>query len=328
MLSTQAELDYLHENRMIKRVDVSSLFQVDAEGRPNDSLIDHDKAEAVVSECRLFSAGSNKPGEMIEIIVRNHLDDVKDTPAGYDYVDAPGSDRVYNEMTRLFASVMRYGYLENAVGLLREDRSASPNYNGYVSKMAFTSPRVELPKSLRQFIDIEDEKRARLWSDVASRPTLSWVSETPRGSTRIEQLYEVVLSRVPTVSQLTSWEDIAAFRSDPDVLLLYHSLHDWVKKLAATETSLAELRDEIDNLLIQNIAHLKRHRIQHRFGLARLIVGFVPDIVEHTLKGRLRQLTDLPFQIFEKSKAFRDARAAAPGRELSYLVEVSERLQR
>ena len=324
---TQDELDFLSDRKALRRVDIASLFKSTDEHPIDQKLITGEIADSIASECRLFGGASSSA--MIEQIVRSRHDEVNRTPRGHEYVDHPGSDRIYNELTRFIASTMRFAYSTSAIGLLREDRSARPEYRGYVSKMAYTSPRLEMPKALASLIpESQGSPRGSRYADAASRPTLPWIGDELRGATQLEQLYEVILSRVPSISETTHWEDILAFRAEPEARLSFLELHRWVRKLTSSNMSIAELREELDYLLAQNIVHLKRSKIKHRVGMLRMIVSLGPSAISNILQGKFKELRDLPFQIYEKIGAQRAERRNLPAQELGYFVAIDERFRR
>lgn len=313
---TQAELDFLEEENLIRRVDLTSLLKVNAQYKIDPTLITQARAKKIAEECRLF--GGHMHSEMIEHIFSSHFESIRQTPRGYDYADHPGNDPLYNDLTRLIAAILRYVYFDEAVGVLREDRSARDGYTGYKSRMPFSRvARRELPESLRRFLP-----------ETPSAPDEGLSAQTSlplQGVTRNEQIYEVVLSRMPIPSDITPWEDIIEFRNDPSTRLRFLDLHRWVKKMIREDHPIKDLREELEYLLLQHDVHMKRHRVRYRYGKLRVLLSFGAGLLENTIKLKLKELVDLPFQFAERMVTLNDAESGSPGKEVSYIIQSHER---
>jgi hypothetical protein len=86
-----------------------------------------------------------------------------------------------------------------------------------------------------------------------------------------------------------------------------------------------DLRDELEYLLLQHDAHMKRHRVRYRYGKLRILLSFGAGLLESTIKLKLKELVDLPFQFAERMVNLNDAESGSPGKEVSYIIQAHER---
>jgi hypothetical protein len=316
---TQRELDYLEDQKVIRRIDLASLL-ITPENQLDRRIISEAQARTIVAECGLLR-GEKTPLEMLEHIFLSDIEAERRHQPGWDYVvDHPGTDTYYNDKTRLIAAVMHHVYAAEAVGILQEDRSAVLGYSGYRSRMPF-SPRGmhELPESLRRLLEGE-----AMFHGLDVGPQ-TWSSGAAEELARAEQIYDVLLTQMPVPVQATPWDDLLEFRRETATRLQFMDLHRWVRKMVREDLSVRETIEELEYLLLSYENHLNTHRVRFRYGKLRLLLSFGAGVVENSLKFKLKELVDLPFQFAERVAALKDADARAPGREISYIVRARER---
>lgn len=137
-------------------------------------------------------------------------------------------------------------------------------------------------------------------------------------------MFRFVISSIPVPAQRVPWEEIFAFKADPDSLERLRTLRAWIAETARGSISLAEASDRVHDALTRYREHVRGAAIAHDAATWEALVksGIASPyraLDEWTANGAPR-----PFVLAHLLGHGTEAGRAAPGRELSYLVKVED----
>lgn len=161
--------------------------------------------------------------------------------------------------------------------------------------------------------------------EAVALPIVSSNSYHGRGGdlTRSDVL-TIAFKAIPFPAIDTPLESILDFRSDPEVRTDFLALHRWATEVARLSKSPAEIREEIDYLIAQYTRHMKIHRIEQGQGIFETVITVAAEALEDLVKIKWHDAAKLLFSFQKWRASLLKAEDAAPGRELAYLVKVSE----
>ena len=140
-----------------------------------------------------------------------------------------------------------------------------------------------------------------------------------------DTVVQVMLPEVPSPAEDTPWESIIDFRNDPDARHAYSSLRAWIRRLAHSDYTAAEIRDELRHCLAEYDRFMRLHRMSTRMsGLQLLVVG-TASLLENLIKLRLTAVAQSLFSFSERRIQLAQAEMVAPGHELAYILKARER---
>jgi len=146
------------------------------------------------------------------------------------------------------------------------------------------------------------------------------------GAATQDSIYEIAVNGLP-IPELSSWQDILAFKSENANQRRLLAFHVWVSDMSKTNQTRAEMTDKIEYLKQEYIHALNVAKINHYPGIFKGFVVGTAALVENCAKFRLQELAKGAFKIAEAKAQLLEAERNAPGRELSYLVEASRSLR-
>jgi hypothetical protein len=133
---------------------------------------------------------------------------------------------------------------------------------------------------------------------------------------------EVVLNQFPYPTADTPWEQIIDWRSDNDAQIKFRRLKHFVNTVSQrNDLNLKHLEDEILTLIDDYEQHMKIHKIKNNVGVFHGFVTTIPEILEDMIKLKFKDLSEIPFKLYERKVLKLEADMNAPGRELAYIVE-------
>jgi hypothetical protein len=136
---------------------------------------------------------------------------------------------------------------------------------------------------------------------------------------------KLTLQTLPVPSDLTPWEDILSFKSDPASTAQFFRLKRWINRLGREGLAGYEAIDELKTLLAEYEAHMRTHRIKASRGTMEVLVTTPAEIAEDLIKLKLGKLAKAPFDVARARATLLQAEQDAPGREIAYIVSANRR---
>jgi hypothetical protein len=153
-------------------------------------------------------------------------------------------------------------------------------------------------------------------------------SKLPLLGSGAESVIEVVMRHVPQPSVDTPWEAILDWRSDNQTQIKFRRLKKWMTDVTSIERRPKDLEDELGYLLDEYRAHMAIHRIKTNIGTVRSLIVGTAGLAENIIKLNWNRVASSLFSIRERHAALLEAEQKAPGRELAYIVEATDRFGR
>jgi hypothetical protein len=141
-----------------------------------------------------------------------------------------------------------------------------------------------------------------------------------------KNVVDIVLHRFPYVGDNVSWEQVLEFRKDPDVLASRNRLRKWLGSMAKDKFAPYEIEREIDCLLTDYEAFMRKHRMAVSHEAMRTAVVGIATILEDLSRFKWGKLAESLFAVTDRSANLIDDEKA-PGREISYLVSLKQTFQ-
>jgi len=139
------------------------------------------------------------------------------------------------------------------------------------------------------------------------------------------QVLRCTLRHIPVPSATTSWEDIEAFRANPDAVRALRKLRLW-----AIDESICGLKpQQIHEMISDHVADYERYlhlaKIQFTSGAIESILVGGAQFLEDLLKFRLGSLASRFFSVRKERAALAQAEMGASGRHLSFITHAKMR---
>lgn len=137
---------------------------------------------------------------------------------------------------------------------------------------------------------------------------------------------QLSIKSVPLPDDGVAWEDIFALRMDQEVVDRARKLRLWAIDQAQSDMPLSHLEEKIADLLADYERSLKAHKVKYKSSTMRSIVVGAAGVLEDLAKLRLEKATDRFFSLRTSKADMLLAEASAPGRELSLVTLLREKL--
>lgn len=137
----------------------------------------------------------------------------------------------------------------------------------------------------------------------------------------------VVINSLPIPDELTSWEQILDFRSDPESRYKYLGLRNWMSEIARANLSPNEIEEKLEWLLYSYRKHMELHNLKFKKGVLETIVMSGAEFVENLIKLKFGKAAKKLFSIKHKKIHLMEAEMRAPGVEVSYISSVRKILK-
>ena len=148
-----------------------------------------------------------------------------------------------------------------------------------------------------------------------------------------EEIAHVVLDHLPMPSDITPWEQILEFRSDPQTKRLLSALRRWMREKTQDGSSVREATEELRDLVGDFESHMQRNRIVTVSGtleaiLSAAVAATVTGITVNEVAGALAAVSTLGLRLRRQNATLMNEEAQAPGAELAYVAKARERFGR
>jgi hypothetical protein len=163
-----------------------------------------------------------------------------------------------------------------------------------------------------------------------SAMSLPEVMALPRKRTRVEahEVFELAVNHIRVPSDDTPLEAIIELREDEHMRGLLKGFRQWTLETARSVSSLAEAADKLDYLLYEYNRAIELSRMKHRMGVLQSVFVSGAELIEDVAKLRLGKLAGRLCSVGTRRVELLVDEQNAPGRQVSYLVKVSDRLGR
>ena len=138
---------------------------------------------------------------------------------------------------------------------------------------------------------------------------------------------QLAIKEVPVPSDLTPWEQIIELKSDKDLQDRARKLRVWATKTARSETSLASAEEQMRDLLSDYENFTRHHKAKFKSTVLKTAIVGTGELLEDLIKFRVGKLASRFFEAKTMQAEMMLAEASAPGRELSIVTALSEKLQ-
>jgi len=146
------------------------------------------------------------------------------------------------------------------------------------------------------------------------------------GAVSQDTIYEIAVDGLP-IPELTSWQEILEFKDQTEIQQRLLAFHVWVSDISKVGLTKVDMTDKIGHLKNEYIEALKVAKKSHYPGFFRCLLVGTAALVENCAKFRGKDLAEGAFKISETTGRLLEAERNAPGRELSYLIEVSKSIR-
>jgi hypothetical protein len=144
-------------------------------------------------------------------------------------------------------------------------------------------------------------------------------------------LIQVIINELPVPDELTPWEHILEFRSDPDTRRKFLALRNWVSEIARMELKPNEVKDKFESLIDEYRNHMKLHKMKTALESLKTIViaeaGFVAGgwlAGLGALPGLAGMIVSPLYTIKQRQIALLEEERKAPGKEVAYIVKAQD----
>lgn len=171
-----------------------------------------------------------------------------------------------------------------------------------------------------------------LYNQVAKQEVVpildNFISETQTDLGKDYKIMEVVLNKMPIISDTVSWQQIIDFKNDPDSKKKFLALRNWMIDISRGDYNSRELIEKYDYLRAEYDAHIKRHKIDTTFGIVKTFAITTAEILENIIKLNWSNAIKTGFEIFEKTSKLSEIEANAPGKEVGYIYKLESKFKK
>lgn len=138
----------------------------------------------------------------------------------------------------------------------------------------------------------------------------------------------VSITKLPTPTPNTPWEQIQDFRQDSDSKEKYNSLKKWIRKIAKENLKTNEINEEIEYLMNDYEKHIKIHKIKTNHSVLKSTVITSAEMIENIMKLNFGEAAKKLFSFENRKISLLEAEMKAPGREIAYIVKAKEKFKK
>ncbi|MES3110080.1 hypothetical protein [Sphingomonas aurantiaca] len=191
-----------------------------------------------------------------------------------------------------------------------------------------SEPNVRASHRLRYTIGLQLEAAYQQSQGVNAmlHGTPAWM-RAATGSLDPQQALELTLSNVPVPADTVPWEEIFAIKNDPEILHRARKLQLWVHEAAKPGMTVERLNQYIQDSISDYESYMKANRIRFRSSIMKTAVVGTAELFEDILHARVGKIAARLFSVQEKQADFLLAEARAPGRQLSLITTLREKLR-
>jgi hypothetical protein len=134
----------------------------------------------------------------------------------------------------------------------------------------------------------------------------------------------LVLNSLPVPDELTPWEYIIEYRSDPDSYGKFLALRNWMSEISRQNLPAHEVEDKLEYLLYEYRKQLELHKIKAHRGTLEAIVIASAEFLEDIANKKFTKLAQGLFTAKQKQIELLEGELTAAGREVAYIVKAQD----
>ena len=142
------------------------------------------------------------------------------------------------------------------------------------------------------------------------------------------QVVEIALKSLPVPDELTPWEQILEYRSDPDSRHKFLDLRNWMSEVARGELTPTEIEEKIEHLVSQYQRHMNLHKMKANQGALQSIVVSSAEFAENLIKIKWGQIAKNLFSLKQRKIALMEGELTSVGSEVAYIVKARDTFSR
>lgn len=140
------------------------------------------------------------------------------------------------------------------------------------------------------------------------------------------KILEIILNKFPLIDETVSWEKLIDYKKDPDSKRKFLALRNWMIDISKGEYNPSEINEKFDYLFSEYDTHIKKHKIKTNYGLIKTFSISTAEILENLATLKWSKAIKTSFEIFEKNTRLTEIESNAPGKEIGYIYDISEKV--
>ncbi len=138
----------------------------------------------------------------------------------------------------------------------------------------------------------------------------------------------VSITKLPTPTPNTPWEQIQDFRQDSDSKEKYNRIKKWIRKIAKENLRTNEINEEIEDLINDYEKYMKIHKIKTNHSILKSTVITTAEMIENIVKLKFGEAAKQVFSFENRKISLLEAEMKAPGREIAYIIKAREEFKK
>jgi hypothetical protein len=131
----------------------------------------------------------------------------------------------------------------------------------------------------------------------------------------------IVLNTLPVPDDMTPWEQILDYRSDPDSQNKFLDLRNWIIDTSRSQLASNEVEDKLEYLISQYKRHMELHKIKTNVGRLESILTAAAEVVGGLASLRLEHAVKGLFSFRHHKVSLLEGELSSPGSEVAYIVK-------
>jgi hypothetical protein len=152
-------------------------------------------------------------------------------------------------------------------------------------------------------------------------PQLS--NDHPNEQTRVEALLRFTLNALPVPGELSSWDDILAFKAEEHDKAW--AFRRWLHSIATRPLTEAEIHDELEWSINEYTKAMDLHRLKASYRFLDVFVVTPLELLEDLVKIKWSRIAKGMLSARSRKVELLEAEMKAPGKECAYIVDARKR---
>lgn len=140
-----------------------------------------------------------------------------------------------------------------------------------------------------------------------------------------DHVLSMIMNFMPEPSAETPWDAIIEYRQDEDAKKQFIALKHWINSALKSSKSNKELEDELEYLINEYKDHMKLHHMKIEIGTMETVVVASAELLENLVKFKFGKAAKALFAVHKQKVELLEAERQAPGRQLAYIINTSEK---
>ena len=136
----------------------------------------------------------------------------------------------------------------------------------------------------------------------------------------------IVLSSFPQITNEVPFEAILDVRNDNEFVIKRSLLHRWIRNISENDLSKIEIMEELEWLTNEYESYMKLQDLKYSKSTIRAVICNSGELIENVIKLRFGKGSKMLVDMFGANIDLIEAERNAPGREVSFISQVSRKL--